>query len=971
MLILHFIFNTNSIMFGKNKPSCYALGAMLSVLAGAANAQTANSDVKYNDEGVVEVGYGTMKTEAITGSVSSVESEDLGKIANANALLGLQAKVPGMDIQQVSGEAGAGISMVLRGYRSFMDNNPLIIVDGAEYLSAFDIPASEIESINILKDAASTAIYGSRGANGVVIVTTKRGKAGKIKVNLDANWSFNSMTEPVKGMYGNREVQRWIDSERYNFDAITGNWGAGAFTIYDFGNLALSDGASIKDMVSNGDYTDWSDHLFHNSLSQNYNVSVGGGNRRTNFNVALSLMDDRGMLKDDQLKRYRVRANIDHVFSRIFKAGTNLSYTYKDNDKRNAKVFDAISKGTSLAHAYDRQTGAIIDFPDIWNALFVNPLWDENGNYKHNIDTKHFYGNVYLQVTPFKGFTWKTLFNLDYSEKEENKYSKSPNISYTNSPANSVSASNIEGSVTQYLLQNTASYDVNFGGMHDLNILIGNEYSYYKVDEVYKEISIYAPSDYFLGLTQDAIHESSYYKFKSKNSLLSFFGRLNYSYAGKYLFQTTLRTDGFDDYLISGKYKWSTYPSFSAGWRITEEKFMQKTSSWLNNLKLRLSWGVSGSGNNTPMAVKRSIRSVETSYQQYSFPNDYSYLSVPDLTCEKTSTFDLGLDFTLLNGRLGGSIDYYTSRSHDLKFNDVAHYMTKSFPTYSNAAKTKSHGFEIALNAVPVITKDFRWDVNASATFAKNEIVKLTDDFNQVVAGSYATIIGQPINMYYDYEADNCWGVGEWDRYVENFKAAHNGETPLGIGLASYGTPGTVKIIDRNDDGKIDENDKRIYDRSPKAILGMTNTFSYKNFSLSILMMARLGGYMAYEKNAYIGNGYNNWADINYWTPSNTDTKIPSPGANSFTDLRAITTTYKPALLYEKADYFKIKDITLSYNLEKNWLKSLRMENATVYCSLKNFITINALDDGYDPERGGAVSFPLAKQFVLGLNVTF
>ena len=193
-------------MFGNNKTSCYALGAMLSVLAGTANAQTVNNDVINHDDGIVEVGYGTMKTEDITGSVSSIESEDRGKIANANALLGLQATVPGMDIQQVSGEAGAGISMLLRSYRSFMDNDPLIIVDGAEYLSAFDIPASEIESINILKDAASTAIYGSRGANGVVIVTTKRGKAGKINVNLDANWSFNSSTEPVKGMYGNREV---------------------------------------------------------------------------------------------------------------------------------------------------------------------------------------------------------------------------------------------------------------------------------------------------------------------------------------------------------------------------------------------------------------------------------------------------------------------------------------------------------------------------------------------------------------------------------------------------------------------------------------------------------------------------------------------------------------------------------------------------------------------------------------------
>ncbi|MBQ6760160.1 MAG: TonB-dependent receptor plug domain-containing protein, partial [Prevotella sp.] len=243
-------------MFGYNKPFCYALGAMLSVLAGAANAQTVNSDVKNHNDGVVEVGYGTMKTEDITGSVSSVKSEDLGKVANANALLGLQAKVPGVDIQQVSGEAGAGISMLLRGYRSFMDNNPLIIVDGAEYLSVFDIPASEIESISILKDAASTAIYGSRGANGVVIVNTKRGKAGKIKVNLDANWSFNSMTEPVKGMYGSREVQRWIDSQNYINDYQSGNWGQSNVSNYDF-YYSSPDGTPVNDIVANGEFTDW------------------------------------------------------------------------------------------------------------------------------------------------------------------------------------------------------------------------------------------------------------------------------------------------------------------------------------------------------------------------------------------------------------------------------------------------------------------------------------------------------------------------------------------------------------------------------------------------------------------------------------------------------------------------------------------------------------------------------------------
>ncbi len=954
-------------MFDRNKLCSYALTTLSAIMITPVSAQSVSGNEKvvntnsYADAALVdvEVGYGTMNRNDLSGSVVSVKNEDLGKIANANALLGLQAKVPGVDIQQVSGEAGAGISMLLRGYRSFLDNAPLIIVDGAEYLSAFDIPASEIESINILKDAASTAIYGSRGANGVVIVTTKRGKAGKIKVNLDANWSFNSMTEPVKGMYGNREVQRWIDSQNYINDYQSGNWGQSNVSNYDF-YYSSPDGTPVNDIVANGEFTDWLGLLQQNSVSQNYNVSVSGGNKNTNFNAALSLMDDRGTIKGDQLKRYTARVNADHNFNDIVKIGTNLSYTHKDKDQRNSNLFKSVINLTSLTHAYDRQTGDIIPTPDIMTYSNVSPLMDENGNYKHNIDIKHFFGGAYVQINFLKNLIWKTSFNLDYTKYENYLYQDANSMAkYQKSHTSTIDEN--ETSVTQYVIQNTVNYNVNFGGMHGLNIMIGNEYSHYKVDEEsYRALE----EPYSLVISEGPVDYSSNYN--SKNSLLSFFGRANYSYKNRYLFQAILRTDGYS--IFGNKYKWSTYPSFSAGWRITEEKFMQKTSSWLNNLKLRLSWGVSGSGNNSIMAVTRSQMSLVTLSPQY------ASLIVPDLTCEKTSTFDAGLDFTLLNGRLGGSIDYYTSRSHDLIYNDVAHYMTMSFNTYSNVAKTKSHGFEIALNAVPVITKEFRWDVSASATFAKNEIVKLTDDFNQVVAGSSAAIIGQPMSVFYDYEIGNCWGVGEYEQYCADYKArTGNDFNPRSLlnykdDQRGYGTPGTIKIIDLNDDGEINEQDRRIYKRSPDAILGMTNTFSYKNFTLSIQMMARLGGYMAYEKNAYIGgsNGYDNWADVNYWTPSNTNTKFPSPGVSVMRQNLSAS-----VLQYEKADYFKIKDITLSYNLEKNWLKSFRMENATVYCSLKNFITINALDDNYDPERGGSIYFPLAKQFVLGLNVTF
>ena len=916
------------------------------MMTGTVSAQSINSND--DNDNSVAVGYGTMSKDDITSCITSVKAEDLGKVANADALQGLQAKVPGVDIQQVSGEAGAGISILLRGYRSFMANKtPLIIVDGAEYLSTFDIPASEIESISILKDAASTAIYGAKAANGVVIVNTKRGKAGKINVNFDAYWSFNSSTAPVKGMYGNREVQRWIDSDNYINDYRSGNWGESNVTAHDFGYQTLEDGTLINDMIANGEFTDWLGLLQKNSVSQNYDVSVGGGNQKTRFNVALSMMDDRGMTDNDQFKRYRAHGNIDHEISRIFKIGASISYTHIDKDRSNSGVFESACKLTSLAHAYDSQTKDLVMFPDIWNYSYINPLIDFKDN---NIGTKHFFGNAYLQINPFRGFEWQTRFNYDYIKRED----KLRNTTYNG--FTKIKLDDFELSATNYIIQNTAKYSHCFNGIHDLGIMIGNEYTHYDTDEESSSLSTFQSYYDSEGSEPSNIFDYSYQKTHKENSALSFFGRANYSYAGKYLFQATFRADGYS--VFSGERKWSTYPSVSAGWRITGEKFMQGTKSWLDNLKLRMSWGVAGSG----------IENL--------FLSNIKYLGTSGVSYEKTSTFEIGIDFALLNGRLGGSIDYYASRTYDLLYYLGTGFKTaySYIPIINDNGKSKGHGFEISLNAVPVLTKDFRWDVSASATFAKDEIVELANGVEKAVADNTAAFIGQPISTYYDYEVGNCWGVGEYEQYCADYKA-RTGKDFNAPNVANYkddktgyGTPGTIKIIDLNDDGMIDYQDRRIYQRLPKAILGMTNTFSYKNFTLSILMMARLGGYMAYEKNAYVGGsfGYENWADVNYWTPTNTDTKFPSPGVCVMRQNLSAS-----VLQYEKADYFKIKDITLSYNLEKNWLKSLRMENATVYCSLKNFITVNALDDNYDPERGGAISFPLSKQFVLGLNVTF
>lgn len=910
---------------------------------------------------VVVVGYGTMKKKDLTGSVASVKMEDLGKVAAANALQAMQAKVPGVDLQMSDGQAGGNLNINIRGNRSILaSNDPLILVDGVEYGSTLDIPASEIESMDILKDAASTAIYGTKGANGVVIITTKRGKAGKTQVGLNSYWSFNSPTNVVKPMYGDAEVQRLIDAKNYktakenNWDFSTGN-----ATIGDVIGSTLTvpeTDIALMDIINNGSYTDWLDNIMKNSVSQNYEVNVSGGNQKTNFNVAFSLMDDRGLMKNDQFKRYTGRANVDHEINNIFKVGTSLSFSYKDNDKRNGGVYNQALKFTTITHAY-KDDGTIIPQPSAFYNSHCNPLLDEvEGAYQNNIETTRFFGSAYLQITPFKGFVWKTNFTVDRSDSRNGLYQDMDSQPrYQGDHTSYISLA--KSASTKYIMQNTANYNLEFGA-NDFTFLLGNE-----VTHSVKETSTvsgacgaqhyYQSSFYDLSKIATPDAKSSYVK----TSMVSFFGRVNYSLMDRYLFQASLRTDG-SSVLAKGK-KWGAFPSVSAGWRMSEEAFMAGTRSWLDNLKLRLSWGLSG---NAAIDAYQTLATVSTITAGSTFTAPMS-LANTDLTWEKTSAFDIGLDYSFLGGRINGSLDYYLTKTYDLLYYETAPPTSIYVSSLSNIGKTKGRGFEMTINAIPVKTKDFQWDVNASATFSHDEVDELSSGSNENIKGIEILRKGEPVSAYYAYEVDGCWNLGEYDAYVNEMAAK-------GIEVIKpyddFGNPGTPKVIDQNGDGKIDDNNDRIvYNRSPKAILGMTNTFSYKGFSLSFQMMARLGGYMKYDGYGLYTFDGSNWGDLSYWTPSNTGAVIPSPGCEGTTPGK-----YKEAIQMVKADYFKIKDITLAYQFDKNILKNTFINSARVYCSLKNFITSSKIDS-YDSERGGAVSFPLAKQVVLGLNVTF
>jgi len=916
---------------------------------------------------VVVVGYGTMKKKDLTGAVASIKPADIAQVAAPDVMQAMQAKVPGLDLLSGDGQAGSAVSITLRGNRSITaSNSPLIIVDGVEYSGSLDIPASDIESMDILKDASSTAIYGTKGANGVIIITTKRGQSGKTRVNFSAYLAFKSPTSAVKSMYGDTEVQRWKDRADYAADLESGNWGASNLPLDQvFGSttVAGNDKYKVVDLINNGDYTDWYDTILQNSTSQNYEASVSGGNDKTNFSLSLAAMYDKGLLKHDRMDRYNGRLNLDHIINKFFKVGGSMAFTYRSHDARNAAVFNAARKMTSITQAY-KEDGSINETPNVWYPAHVNPLMDEGDNFKSHIESTRYMGSAYLQITPMKGLAVKSQLAVDRRNRRIGQYNDYQSANRYQAPSTTY-MSNSWDAFTILTWQNTINYNITLNEKHDIGFLLGHEmrqdvreglgYSGTAGKEHYYNQQFYDVTK----ISADQTPSSNY----TKSSMLSYFGRVNYTFMDRYLFSASLRADG-SSVLAEGK-KWGYFPSVSAGWRISEENFMAGTKSWLDNLKLRVAWGISGNAAVNPYQTLATVSAATPGSSDSFIPMS---MNNADLSWETTSSINIGLDFGIIGGRINGTIDYYNTKTKDLLYYKSAPASSVFTSVLSNIGESKGHGLEIGLNALAVKTKDFSWDINASYTYQHDEIEKLADNLERNIDGTKGLIVGEALSAYYDYETNGCWNVGEYEQYVAGYKA--NG-IEFTAPLNNYGTPGTMKIVDQNGDGVINEDDKIVYQRTPNHIIGFTNTFSYKGFALSVQCMARLGGYFAFEKNNALGlnDGDANWAEVDYWTPTNTGAKFPSPGTNG-TGYSNLYTTYMTSLLYEKNDFFKIKDITLSYNIDKKWLKPIYMESAKIYCSMKNYFTFASVDD-YDPERGGSISWPLAKQVVVGINLSF
>jgi TonB-linked SusC/RagA family outer membrane protein len=916
------------------------------------------ADIKSLEE-VVVVGYGTVKKRDLTGSVTSIKANDVTVTPTNNVMEALQGKIAGMDIQQSSGAVGSDATIRLRGIRSiYGSNDPLYIVDGVN-TSYNQINPSDIETIDVLKDASSTAIYGSAGSNGVVIITTKRGNDGKAKINLDAYYGFSGNAYFKHGMTGDEYTNYMKEAYR----TINGDYPTDMSQVFN--------NSTYYDAYQSGKWIDWVDKAIGgHSTQQKYNLSISGGTEKTklftSFNVALN----EGLLKNENQDRYGLRINLDQELFKWAKTGTTINFNYNNKNARSNSIFTKCLAAFPLGDPYD-ENGNI-------NAEYIksqsSPLGDEIADqYVNNSKSAFINPNVYLELKPLKSLTIKTTLGATISIARTGKYLGKNATSTLGSYATPV-AQILNDYNYAYTWDNIITYDKTFNEDHHFTLTGVTSWSK-SINEdnsltaVGQELDSYSFYNMAAGTTTQDV-TSSYVQ----NQSMSFAGRINYSYKGKYLLSVTDRYDGVS-HLASG-HKWDNFPAAAIGWRVSDENFMEDTKNWLDNLKLRIGYGVTGnsggigayaSQTQTTTYENISIGGSTAAVTQYS-----GYYTNSEISWEKSYNFNAGIDLSFYKSRIDVAVDLYNTRTKDLIFlvtmpatNGVSVYGSP-ISGYKNVGETLNKGFEFTINTKNIQSKSFKWNSTISFTHNINEVIKLPQG-NNIINNSSNTILseGHPVNSFYDFKYNGIWSTAEAD------EAALYGALP---GKIKLGTNEKVTNgVSDNGVHSYGDTDKQLLgSKNPKWIMGINNTFTYKNFDLTVFINGRWGqiirdnliGWYTATSSATT----NQPTGIDYWTPEHQSGYFPRPGYGNSNLMKGIT-----SLKYLDGSYLKVKNITLGYTLPKLILSKVYINSLRIYATAYNplIYTKEKILKGTDPETDGDDTFPLYKTFVMGVNVSF
>ena len=911
-------------------------------------------DTKTLDE-VVVIGYGVQKKADLTGSVANINTEKLNTQSNANIGQALQGKIAGVDIVSQGGAPGSGTRIMVRGIGTLNNASPLYIVDGM-YMNSIDhINPNDIASIDVLKDASSAAIYGSRAANGVIIVTTKEGSntEGKPIIDLSVNLGISTASKFLDML----DAKGWAEVTTIARQAI--------------GKPALDMATDLANKPDN----DWQDIMFRPALMQNYNLSVKGGGKYSTYYTGLGYFNQDGIVKGTNYQRYNIQSKNDYKRG-IFSAGTNLIISFSHDKPLHQELrggmIGTILQSVPTLEKYDdtREGGYGGTYGDVVNIPHPLAIIDDNIMDRYNENVKIF-ANLYAQIELFKGLKYKLNLTPDFSfERYKNYLNKYDFGLATNSITQLTERQRRRRNI---LVENLLTFDRTFGE-HKISALAGYTYQ----DSRFRHIQAYGE-----GLPQglEEIDAATTNRSNEGNSwrsvLTSILGRVFYSYQNKYLFTATIRRDGSSKFGKNNRYGY--FPSFSLGWNVAEEKFMENVH-WFDQLKLRGGYGVLGNQEIDNYQYSSTI-TTGINYPdgnggllQGAFPKNFAN---PDIKWEETAMTNVGIDFMAFNNRLSLTADYYVKNTKDI-------LLTVPIPISSggandpirNAGKIRNNGFEFNLGWMDQPNPDISYGINFIGSFNKNKVIAMGSESGSIKGGSTnqnittsETKAGYPIGGYWLISTAGYFNSQEEvDAYAKDGKK-----------IQPAAEPGDIKFVDANNDGVINDDD-RVFQGSPfpDFTFALNGNMRYKNFDLSIGLQGVLGNkiYNATRQTLEdVTKGSNFLAScLDYWTPENKNASHPrltwdDPNRNT----RAESDRY-----LENGSYLRLRSVQLGYTFPQTWFKGA-IQHARVYINAENLFTITSYS-GYSPDvnadnanyRGfDNFIYPTNRTFMLGLNVTF
>lgn len=913
-------------------------------------------------EEVIVVGYGAQRKADVTGATAHVSTQDLTAMPVKDALQGMQGKVAGVDIQnsQRPGEVG---NIQVRGVRSLnADQGPLYVVDGMILQNGGieNINPQDIESIDVLKDAASTSVYGSRGANGVILVTTKHGKKGKVSVNYAGAMTVDWIDEITKFM----TASEWLDYSRmayYNAGTYQSSIGSDGkvIPVYEqdknlYGEVSAS-WANIEKAWVNGTYDpslvgsyDWVGQGKQTGITHEHNINFAGGADKFSGYGSFGYLNTRGTQPGQGYERYTLKVNFESQvlpflkLSSVFNGAYGMQdygYSYTKGVTGAGDYYGALQGMLPWTVPYD-ENGEYLMYPN-GDSNILNPI-DELKYNTNRRNTLNLTANVSAEVNfePFtkalSGLTYRIQFGPEMKNYEVGTFNDQDGI---NGDGHN-KASWTRQQYRSWVLDNIVQYNKKFADVHHLNVTLLQSANQYHSDSMVGSNSDLATNkELWYNLSS-----STEYKLGSgltEKSMISYMGRISYNYADRYMFTASVRRDGASQ--LAKGHKWATFPSASVAWRLDQESFMESTKDWLNALKFRVSYGVSGNSAISAYATKGAIQAM---YQLWGDQNtSIGYMSSDNssaspskaantqLGWERTAQLNMGIDFAFLHNRIYGNVDWYTTRSTDL-------LMVKSIPsingytsTYDNVGATKGHGVDLQLNVIPVKTRDFLWEIGLSWSCDRSYIDKLANGKTEDVSNLW--FVGEPIGVYYDYVYDGVWKTDEVVTLADGTEA----------NAATYGRKtGQIKVKDINGDGKIDaDNDRQIIGKKrPDWSAGLNTSLKYKNLELSMFIYSRWG-YTVTGGSASLSGRYMS-RSIDYFVAGyNEDAEYYAPtGSND---------TYASCQGYQDGSYIKVRNINLGYTFTKKQLNNTGISSLKLYAQFNNPFTIYRACDWMDCDQ--------------------